>query len=450
MRALVSSSDVVAVLTAHVDRVHDAARRLGCSGDEAFEVTQAASAALVEDLAQQPETVGDLVGGLYARTRTSATTVRRGAGAPVPDDDAPATMLDEQETAAIESALFDLPDRRRLGVLLVDAYALTLEQAAIGLGLDAAETARTVALGRLALVAAVDGGAAPSLLGHDVAVGDLGQLADGSAPAGGRFATLRRHVSTCAICADVLAAQTRGRALAASLPVRAPSDDDRADLLARASSRAATVLPAAAQVQAELAGERDEPPLVPAVVVLLALVAAAVLGAGLGVLLRGGGGDGAAAISGLTPAPSATGSSSPPPSLPTTATTDAVTTTSAAPTTSSAAPTSSAPAAATTSTTASVIGLSPASGPSGTVITVRGHGFPADSLVTVTYAHRDGGTNDQTATVDGDGGFTTRITAADPSTPGGLLTRPVDNSGRHAVTATDGASQATAAFDQTT
>ncbi|MGH3743987.1 MAG: hypothetical protein ACRDTP_03915, partial [Mycobacteriales bacterium] len=152
MRALVSSSDVVAVLTAHVDRVHDAARRLGCSGDEAFEVTRSASAALVDDLVQQPETVGDLVGGLYARGRTTATRVRRGAGAPV-SYDTPATMLDEAETAETESALFDLPERRRLGVLLVDAYALTVEQAAVGLGLDVAETARTVALGRLALVA---------------------------------------------------------------------------------------------------------------------------------------------------------------------------------------------------------------------------------------------------------------------------------------------------------
>ncbi|HEY5335293.1 MAG TPA: hypothetical protein VIJ71_04655, partial [Mycobacteriales bacterium] len=263
MRALVSASDVVAVLTEHVDRVHDAARRLGCSGDEAFEVTRTASAGLIDDLAQQPETVGDLVGGLYARGRTSATRLRRGGGAPV-SYDATGTMLDRAETADVEAALFDLPERRRLGVLLVDAYALTVDQAAVGLGLDAAETARTVALGRLALVADLDGGDAPSLLGHDVAVGDLGQLADGSAPAGGRFATLRRHVASCAVCAEVLAAETRGRALVAALPIHAPDEEDRADLLARASSRASTVLPSADEVQAELAGELAGPPLIPA------------------------------------------------------------------------------------------------------------------------------------------------------------------------------------------
>ncbi|MGH3743558.1 MAG: hypothetical protein ACRDTP_01700, partial [Mycobacteriales bacterium] len=273
----------------------------------------------------------------------------------------------------------------------------------------------------------------------------------GSAPAGGRFATLRRHVSSCAVCAEVLAAETRGRALAASLPIHAPSDDDRADLLARASSRASTVLPAATEVQAELAGERGDPPLIPAFVIVLSLAVALLLGAGLGVLLRGGGNADAASISGVTPTSSVTGSATPPPSRLDTATTQPPTSTSVAATTSSAGPTSSAPAApTTTAAAAAVISLSPASGPSGTVIAVRGHGFPPDTLVTVAYGHRGGGANDQTATVDGQGRFTTRITAADPSTPAGLLTRPVDNSGPHTVTATDGAARAVGTFEQTT
>lgn len=451
MRALVSASDVVAVLTAHIDRVHDAARRLGCSGDEAFEVTRTASAALIDDLAQQPETVGDLVGGLYARGRATATKVRRGGGAPV-SYDASGTMLDDAETAEVEAALFDLPERRRLGVLLVDAYALTVDQAAVGLGLDAAETARTVALGRLALVADLDGGAAQSLLGHDVAVGDLGQLADGSAPAGGRFATLRRHVASCAVCAEVLAAETRGRALGASLPIHAPSDEDRADLLARASSRASTVLPAAEEVQAELAGERDDPPLIPAFVIVLALVVALLLGAGLGLLLHGGRNDSTATVSATTPVTSTStpGTSTPAPTLLTTSTTPPPTTQSQVPT-SSAAPRSSAPVAPSTTAppAAATITLRPASGPSGSTILLHGSGFPPATLVTVTYSHRSGTGNDQTATVDGQGRFTARITADDPSKPAGLLTPAVDDSGPHTVTATDGSSQATATFDQT-
>ncbi|HEX7355405.1 MAG TPA: hypothetical protein VF288_11300 [Mycobacteriales bacterium] len=448
MRALVSASDVVTVLTAHVDRVHDAARRLGCTGDEAFEVTQAAATALIDDLVQAPETVVDLVGGLYARGRTTATRIRRAAGAPAGDD---GSATDDPETARTETALFDLPERRRLGLLLVDAYAVTIDQAAVGLGLDVAETARTVALGRLALVTAVDGRSAPSLLGHDVAVGDLGQLADGSAPPGGRFATLRRHVASCAVCAEVLAAQTRGRALAAALPVRGPSPDDRADLLARASSRAATVLPSADEVRAELAGELDDPPLIPGYVIVLALAVAVLLGVGLGALLRGKGSTPTTAA----PLPSAT---APPPASSTTSAPPATTapppptiTPSLLPTITLPAPTSEGPAGATTSTVpAGVIVLSPVRGPSGTVITVRGRGFPPDSLVTVAYAHRQGGSNDQTAVVDGQGTFTTRVTADDPSSPGGLLTPPVDNSGSHTVTATDGSAAATATFDQTT
>jgi DNA-directed RNA polymerase specialized sigma24 family protein len=447
---LVSASDVVAVLTAHVDRVHDAARRLGCSGDEAFEVTRTASAALIDDLAQQPETVVDLVGGLYARGRATASTVRRGGGAPV-SYEGTGTLLDEAETAEVEAALFDLPERRRLGVLLVDAYALTVDQAAVGLGLDAAETARTVALGRLGLVADVDGGAAPSLLGHDVAVGDLGQLADGSAPAGGRFATLRRHVSSCAVCAEVLAAETRGRALAASLPIHAPSDDDRADLLARASSRAATVLPTWEEVQAELAGERNDPPLIPAFVIVLALAVALVLGVGLGVLLHGGNSDGTASVSTTNPAASPTEPPTPTPTSPSTLATPTVTTSSAATLSTSAAPTTSAPVAPTTTTTpAAAITLRPSSGPSGSTIMLRGSGFPPSTLVTVTYSHHHGGENDQTATVDSRGRFSATITANDPSQPAGLLSPPVDNSGPHTVTATDGTAQATATFTQTT
>lgn len=450
MRALVSASDVVAVLTAHVDRVHDAARRLGCSGDEAFEVTRTASAALIDDLAQQPETVIDLVGGLYARGRATASTVRRGGGAPVSYDGTD-TLLDEAETAEVEAALFDLPERRRLGVLLVDAYALTIDQAAVGLGLDAAETARTVALGRLGLVADLDRGAAPSLLGHDVAVGDLGQLADGTAPAGGRFATLRRHVSSCAVCAEVLAAETRGRALAAALPIHGPSDEDRADLLARASSRASTVLPSAEEVQAELAGERADPPLIPAFVIVLALAVALVLGVGLGLLLHGGSSNASASLSPTTTAAAPTVTATPSPTSSSLPATTAPTSTSPTPLTSSRTPASSSPVptTTTTATTTGTMTLSPRSGPSGSTIAVRGSGFPPSSLVTVVYPHDHGGANDQTATVDSEGTFTAMITANDPSRPAGLLSPAVDNSGPHTVTATDGSTRATATFTQT-
>lgn len=278
MRALVSADDVAAVLTAHVDRAHDAAVRLGCRDGDAVDLTADSAAELIEALWRRPETVGDLVGGLYARTRLLAERrVGQGPG----DGFGPGAPPDEEAGAALAA----LPEQRRLGVLLVDSYGLSLEQAAIGVGLDVPETARSVALGRLAVAAIIDGQRAPSLAGHDVAVGDLGQLADGSAARGGRFATLRRHVAGCATCAGVLAAQTRGRSLVAGLPVLVLDTSTRADLLDRAGIRARAVLPTAEQIQAELDGRAPRQRLLPASLVVLVLLVAAVLGGVTGALL---------------------------------------------------------------------------------------------------------------------------------------------------------------------
>lgn len=455
MRALVSSSEVHAVLDAHVDKLHDAARRLGCTEDEAFEVCRTASAELVGDLAERPETVGDLVGGLYGRARETAVRVRRGGGAPVPlDEEATGSLLgDTVEVGATEEALFDLPERRRLGVLLIDSYALTLEQAAIALHLDAAETARTVALGRIALVAAVDGRAAPSLAGHDTAVSDLGMLADGTAPVGGRFAALRRHVSSCATCAGVLGVQTRGRGLVAALPVLGLAADDRAELLTSTGQRAATLLPTAEEVRAELAGEVERPPLIPFAVIAIALAAAVLLGVGIGVLAAGGTGPDVPTAGVVeTSTPTATAAS---PSLsvpvsdtPTTTTapispsptrTRLVTT--AAPT--SAVTTRTSPAPATTSpASAPAITLSPSTGPNGTPVTVTGSGFPPAALVSIVYSRVDGTKVDTgSTTTDGSGRFTTTISASDPA--------PLLSAGAHTITASVSKIRASATFTQT-
>ncbi len=281
MRALVSADDVLATAAAHLDHGYDAARRLGCPDLTAREVVAAATTALVDDLLGAPETVGDLVGGLFGRCRRAAAEHRRSASP------APATAVDgaDEESRAAATALAELPERRRLAVLLLDAYGVTYAQAAVALGLDAAETARTVALGRAALVQGVDGRAAPSPSGHDTAVGDLGMLSDGSAPAGGRFAGLRKHVSGCATCAEMLGVQTRGKAMVGALPLFALPGDARLSLLAAVHDRARAELPSAAEVAAELAGEVARPRLIPVPLLVVALLVAAALGVAAGAFL---------------------------------------------------------------------------------------------------------------------------------------------------------------------
>ncbi len=283
MRALVSDADLIGVVETQVDRVHDAAMRLGCSVDEAYQVAQDAALELVSDLATQPETVGDLVGGLYARCRAVSRTLRSGALTPGP------AVVGDEEAREVAEAVSELPERRRLAVLLLDAYGLTYAQAAVALELDVAETARTVALGRAALVESVDERVAPPLAGHDVAIGDLGQLSDGSAPAGGRFAGLRQHASGCATCAQHLGVQTRGRGMLAALPVLALDPAGRGELLERVGARAAAALPTVDEVESELAGGSAPRPLLPAWVWVAALVVAIVLGVLIGLLLQGSG-----------------------------------------------------------------------------------------------------------------------------------------------------------------
>jgi hypothetical protein len=283
VRALVSDADLVGVVETQVDRVHDAAMRLGCTVDEAYQVAQDAALELVSDLATQPETVGDLVGGLFARCRAVSRTLRSGQLTPGP------AVVGDDEAQAVAAAVAEVPERRRLAVLLIDAYGLTYAQAAVALELDVAETARTVALGRATLVAEVDEREAPSLAGHDVAIGDLGQLSDGSAPAGGRFAGLRQHVSGCATCAQNLGVQTRGRGMLGAVPVLALDPAGRGELIERVAARAAAALPTVEEVEGELAGGPAPQPLVPAWVWVAAVVLAVTLGVLLGILLSGSG-----------------------------------------------------------------------------------------------------------------------------------------------------------------
>lgn len=290
VRALVSASAVTDVVAAHADQAGDAARRLGCTVREAAEVTRLAAAQLVDDLDRRPETVRDLVGAFLARVRLHAETLRQsrvtGPTDRTPALGAPAAVLQSAaQRAAVERGLDELGDEDRLALLARDSYDLTVHQTAVALSLDAPQSARTIALARLLLVAAVEGTAPISMAGHDIAVGDLGQLADGSAPPGGRFATLRRHVSGCAECAAVLAVQSRATAMLSALPVLALDDADRDALISDAWRQAAAVLPAEAAVQQELREGSRARPIVAPLIATGALLGALVLGGGLGALL---------------------------------------------------------------------------------------------------------------------------------------------------------------------
>ncbi len=291
VRALVSAAEVSNITRTHADRLHDLGRRLGCTADEATQLAEESSAELVEALVRRPESVGDLVGGLFARGRLLAIRQRNGRHGPAPnevDAASPGLAHASAQSDAVQAALDLLPDTQRCAALIRDSYGLTLPQASVALDLEPLETARSLALARLALIAQLDNSAPVSLAGHDVAVGDLGQLADGTAAAGGRFAALRRHVAGCAVCAGVLDAQTRGAAMLSALPVLQLSDNDRAPLLQRSAARAAELLPSAEQIRREIERGNERTPLLSPLLIGLAILLAVLLGGLLGAVLAGG------------------------------------------------------------------------------------------------------------------------------------------------------------------
>lgn len=358
VRALVSAEAVNDVVRSHANRANDAARRLGCSPGGAAEATRLAADELIADLQHRPETVRDLVGAFLARVRTHAEALRLsttfGTTGQAPAHDAPAAVLQSAaQSAAVERALNQLSDDERFALLVRDSYDLTVHQAAVALRLDAPESARAIALARLSLIAALEGTEPLSLAGHDVALGDLGQLADGSAPPGGRFAALRRHVSGCAQCAAILDAESRAAAMMSALPVLALDDAQRETIFGGAARTAVIALPTESAIRREFdEGPAAARPIVEPLIAAGALLIAALLGVGLGALL---------ASHPSTPAPADASTSAGPSATTDTATTAGVTpsatdapsgftSTIVAPITTGPAPTSSPPTSTTPST----------------------------------------------------------------------------------------------------
>jgi DNA-directed RNA polymerase specialized sigma24 family protein len=316
VRALVSAAAVAEVVAAHANQANDAARRLGCTAQESPEAVRLAALQLIDDVDRRPETVRDLVGAFLARVRTQAETLRRTRAGLAPNQtpasDAPAAVVrSAAQSAAVVQALDSLSDEDRLALLAKDSYDLTVHQAAVALSLDAPESARTIALARLQFVAAVEGDAPLSLAGHDVAVGDLGQLADGSAPPGGRFAALRRHVSGCARCASALGVQTRSTAMLAALPILALDDLNRDAIIEGTRRQAAAVLPTDAEIRRELEEGSTARPIIAPLIVIGALLGALVLGGGVGALFASDPANGSPEVTPPTTGPSSTSSSTP-------------------------------------------------------------------------------------------------------------------------------------------
>ncbi|MDP9465854.1 MAG: hypothetical protein M3P31_01210 [Actinomycetota bacterium] len=142
--AALSADRAVAAVRAHLDRVHDAVLRTGCTSDDAVEVVRATALALVERSAVEPASPDEAVGRWFADAEASGRQAARPSSA-LPGDD---------RQQRLQSALDALPDEQRLAVLLRDAYDLPLPAVAAALDSDVAWAEQVLTEARRALPAA--------------------------------------------------------------------------------------------------------------------------------------------------------------------------------------------------------------------------------------------------------------------------------------------------------
>jgi DNA-directed RNA polymerase specialized sigma24 family protein len=443
---VLTADDVLTAVRVHADRVHDAVRRLGCGPEAAVEVVETSALDLIEAVARRPETVGDPIGWWFARARVLG---RSAAGGGDDLDDLPVgggLLSGDASQVRLAEALESRPERERAALLLRDSYDLPATAVGTVLGLDAQGAMEVVGAARLAFLPALLGGAAPSLSNHQADLAALARLGEGGQLAA-RDATTRRHVQSCARCADVLDAQERARRLLSGLTVVALSDADREQLLAVVEDRARGLLPTA-EPEPDVEEWDDEPARRYSLsLIALGLVLATAAGIGIGILVsRGRAVSPAAGASGIplvTPAPlltvlvsaqpTVTASASLSPSPRVFVITPSPTPTPTATSTPSPTPTISAEPRA--------LDLSPSSGSNDTEITVSGQGWTPGTSVTVKYLTQVGAQAGSTASGDVDerGRFTTTLTAHDPQ---GLP-------GAHKVLASDGTNTHQATFNAT-
>ena len=439
----VSAEDLVAVVRVHLDRVHDAVRRLGCDEAAALEVVETSAMDLVEAVADTPEAVPDPIGWWFARARLLGKRVGSDGGElPLGSG---LLSVDEDQVVLAE-ALEQLPERDRAALLLRDSYDLPAASVGAALGTDAAGAMELVGRARLAFLPYADDEPAPPVPPHQGDLGALARVAEGGrlAPAD---ATPRRHAMSCGQCRSVIDAQQRAHLLLAGLAVVAIPEADRAAVLGRVDQHAAALLPTSASLRAVVEDEdwedEEDSRLFSPLLAFVGLVLATALGIALGVALTGTG-DGALdpreaaanVLPPVTPAPAlspAPLAAPPPTTAPRPRTTVFV-----IPDPTTPAPTTAAPAPPAVE---AEVAVAPSSGPDGARLTVTGTGWEPGGEITLDYldaAGRPTGSRAST-TADGEGRFSATLTARDPGrTPG-----------RHAVRASDGTSTASAPYDVT-
>ncbi|HVY10947.1 MAG TPA: sigma-70 region 4 domain-containing protein [Mycobacteriales bacterium] len=436
--ALVSVDDFVSVVRVYADRVNDLLRRSGVPAPEAVEVCETHAHGLLDAVVNAPETVVDLAGWWFGRTieligqavDPTAATGRSESGSVFAGSDT------EELTRA---ALAELPDAERLAVVLRDAYDLPSQAVAVALRRDEATVADLIAVGRMHLIAAYDDVRPPDLGGHTgrttVDLTTLSRYAESTLlPV--RATSLRRHLTTCPACDQVVEALARARRLAAGLPIVAMADEDRELLIDEITERAVVVLPSHNAVLRAVDEDHDPSPAVSPLVAAIAVAITLALAIAVAVISHSNSATGPAfgtlpstgptvqpAFSveptrtrhrSASPSPTASPTPSPTASTPSPSPTPSVTATGPPP--------GSHPA----------IALSPTSGPEGSPVTVHGSGWPPDDRVTITYA----GSNAVTARADDTGSFTATVTARSA-----LF-------GQRRVTATDGSHTVTVFFRQ--
>jgi DNA-directed RNA polymerase specialized sigma24 family protein len=443
----ISAEDLVAAIRVHVDRVHDAVRRIGCDADAAVQVVEESAVDLVEVVAARPETVEDALGWWFARARALGRRVAtRSADLPLGGG----VLAVDEDQSVLAEALEQLPERERVALLLRDSYDLPAASVGSALGTDATGAMELVGRARLAFLPLVDDEPPPEVPAHQADVAALARIGEGG-PVAARDATLRRHALSCAGCRAVTDGQQRAHLLLTGLTVVALSEADRAGVLSRVEEQAYALLPTSAALVAfdeqEYWDDDEDPRLFSPLLALLALVVAVLLGLGVGLLLSRSGGAGLLGETGrapedvelLTP-PSRTPQvliSPPVVQAPTPQTTVFL----ISPSPSPPPPSPTAQPSPAPPTDPLTLTVDPSSGPNGATLTVAGTGWTPGAEVLLEYLDPTGSPTGSQAIViaDARGRFTAQLTAQDPN----------NLPGRHTVRASDGVQTAEASYDAT-
>jgi hypothetical protein len=247
---------------------------------------------------------------------------------------------------------------------------------------------------------------------------------------------LRRHLSACSACEDVVEGLAKARRLTAALPIIAMPDEAREAMLERIAVRAAAALPSVDEVLAAVEEDDETRPAVAPLAVVLVIVLALVLGVAVAALTRSGSGsDAGNQLPPVATPPTEQPSFSVSPSASATPT-PTLTHTTRPSTRPSARRTATAHPTVTQQAIASIT-LTPSQGPRGTTITVDGTGWTPGDIVTVVYTGPISQSR-QSTTVGTDGSFTAQVTA------NGLVP------GDYTVEATSSDASASASFRQNT